>query len=62
MSTNPNLGSIEDTGSISEYDSEYDDEDWKGPSQNECPVKMKPAFKKYGVADFKFLKVLGKGR
>ena len=29
--------------------------------KNESPVKMRPAFRKYGVNDFKYLKVLGKG-
>ena len=28
---------------------------------NEPPVKARPTFRKYGVNDFKFLKVLGKG-
>ena len=29
--------------------------------ENEPPVKMRPKFRKYGVNDFKYLKVLGKG-
>ena len=29
--------------------------------ENESPVKMRPLFRKYGVNDFKYLKVLGKG-
>ncbi len=28
---------------------------------NEPPVKARPSFRKYGINDFKFLKVLGKG-
>ena len=28
---------------------------------NEPPVKARPTFRKYGINDFRFLKVLGKG-
>jgi len=43
-------------------DSEDDDKEeiFKNP-KNEAPTKYRPAFKKYGVKDFRFLKVLGKG-
>ena len=33
----------------------------KNPS-NQAPTKTRPEFKKYAVKDFRFLKVLGKGR
>ena len=34
---------------------------FKNP-RNEAPTKYRPSFKKYGAKDFKFLRVLGKGR
>ena len=30
--------------------------------RNQAPTKTRPEFKKYAVKDFRFLKVLGKGR
>ena len=46
-----------------EYSDSDDDEDklFKNPV-NEAPTKSSPEFRKYGVRDFRFLKVLGKGR
>jgi len=45
-----------------EYSDSDDDEDklFKNPV-NEAPTKSSPEFRKYGVRDFRFLKVLGKG-
>ena len=34
---------------------------FKNPT-NQAPTKTRPEFKKYAVKDFRFLKVLGKGR
>ena len=50
---------LRESGSDSDEDER--DEIFKNP-KNEAPTKYRPSFKKYGVKDFKFLRVLGKGR
>ena len=45
----------------SDSDDDEKEEMFKNP-RNEAPTKYRPSFKKYGAKDFKFLRVLGKGR
>ena len=61
MSPTPSPAHSDDSDQYSDSDNEDNQKVFKNPI-NQAPTKTRPDFKKYAVKDFRFLKVLGKGR
>ena len=60
FSKSPSPLASSDSECYSDSDEE-EDKLYKNPT-NQAPTKSRPEFRKFGPRDFRFLKVLGKGR